>query len=176
MKFILISGKAGSGKDTVAKYMKKELELRGKTVLVTHFADAVKYVCKEYFKWNGEKDEAGRSLLQEVGTEIYRSAYENYWVDLVIMAACASTMKFDWDYVLVPDARFKNEVTRPREFGLDVMHVNVVRPELKSALTEEQQIHSSENDLDGVSPDVEIKNSGDLALLSWTVSDFVKEI
>ena len=46
---IIISGKAGSGKDTLASFMKEELEKHNKRVLVIHYGDAVKWVLKEFF-------------------------------------------------------------------------------------------------------------------------------
>ena len=44
LKIICITGKAGSGKDTVAQIMRKSMEQAGHTVLVIHFADQVKFV------------------------------------------------------------------------------------------------------------------------------------
>lgn len=63
MKIICISGHAQHGKDTFAKMLEEELELRNQKVLVTHYADLVKYICKQFFGWDGQKDEAGRHLL-----------------------------------------------------------------------------------------------------------------
>lgn len=64
MQVCTISGKAGAGKDTFAKYLAAELEGRNQSVLVTHYADVLKYICKEYLGWNGNKDEFGRAMLQ----------------------------------------------------------------------------------------------------------------
>ena len=72
MKVICISAKAQHGKDTVANFMKECLEAKEKRVLVTHYADLVKYGCKTFFNWDGQKDEKGRALLQYVGTDIVR--------------------------------------------------------------------------------------------------------
>ena len=63
-RVITISGKARSGKDTTALLLKEALEKKGYRVLITHYADLLKFVCKEYFGWNGEKDEEGRTLIQ----------------------------------------------------------------------------------------------------------------
>ena len=62
-KVILISGKARSGKDTLARVLKDYLKEQGKDVLVTHYADSLKYICETVFKWDGKKDEKGRQLL-----------------------------------------------------------------------------------------------------------------
>ena len=69
MKVICISGKAQHGKDTSALMVKEMLEDDGYKVLIAHYGDLVKYICRTFFQWNGEKDEAGRSLLQRIGTD-----------------------------------------------------------------------------------------------------------
>ena len=56
-KVILISGKARSGKDTLAKVLGDYLKEQGKDVLITHYADSLKYICETVFKWDGKKDE-----------------------------------------------------------------------------------------------------------------------
>lgn len=90
MQIISISGKAQHGKDTTASYLKESLERRGKKVLITHYGDLVKYVCAAFLGWDGKKDEAGRSLLQRVGTEYVRSKDKDYWVRFVqFMLLCA---------------------------------------------------------------------------------------
>ena len=69
MFIIGISGKAESGKSTFASILKKELEKRDKKVLLINYGDFVKFVAKQYYNWNGNKDEIGRALLQKVGTQ-----------------------------------------------------------------------------------------------------------
>ena len=56
----------------------------GYSTLIVHYADLLKYMCKTFFGWNGEKDEFGRSLLQRVGTDCIRNVEPDYWVDFVI--------------------------------------------------------------------------------------------
>ena len=48
--FILCSGRARHGKDTSAEIIKDNLETRGYRVLVTHYADLLKYICKNGFE------------------------------------------------------------------------------------------------------------------------------
>ena len=72
LKIYAISGKAQHGKDTFAELLYQELTDKGYKVLVTHYGDLVKYICKTIFNWDGQKDEKGRHLLQYVGTDIFR--------------------------------------------------------------------------------------------------------
>ena len=61
MRLIFISGKAGSGKTTLANCMTFYPEN------VLSLADPVKAVAKDFAGWNGEKDEEGRKLLVFIG-------------------------------------------------------------------------------------------------------------
>lgn len=173
IKVILISGKAGSGKDTVAEIIKEKLQSAGNKVVITHYADMVKYVCEKFFSWNGVKDERGRHLLQLVGTDIGRRYDPNIWVNFVItLIECFCS---DSDYVLIPDCRFPNEVSVIKN-KFDTILLKVNRPELKSKLTIEQQNHQSETALDNVIPDYCIENTATLHELEYTVNHWMKQV
>ena len=146
MKIILLSGKARSGKDSAANMMKSKLEAKGKKVLIAHYGDLVKYTCKTFFGWNGEKDEQGRTLLQVIGTDRIRAKSPNFWVDYIM--DILSIFENEWDYVLIPDTRFPNEIDLMKNTFDDVTSVCVVRTNFISPLTEEQRNHKSETALD----------------------------
>ena len=178
-KVILISGKAGHGKDTTANYMKDALERRGNKVVITHYGDLVKYVCKAFFGWNGLKDVNGRSLLQYVGTDIVRAKEENFWVSFVYKMVDFFQNK--WDYVLIPDARFPNEVDVFADSKFDTVHVRVVRNQdgessIESSLTKEQSEHSSETALDDCVPEYLIENTGTIDELKQAAELLVEDI
>lgn len=173
MKVILISGKAQNGKDTVADFLHKALVNDGKRVLVTHYADLLKYICTNYFGWDGNKDARGRRMLQYVGTDVIRKQNPTLWVDFVSML-----LKYfheNWEYVIIPDCRFPNEVTTMVDNGFDTVHLRVVRNNFKSPLTEEQQQHPSEIALDNVEPDYFIYNDGTLGELEENIIKWIKE-
>lgn len=173
MKVILVSGKAQHGKDTAAQYIKAELEEHGETVLIAHYADLVKYICKTFFGWDGSKDEYGRHILQYVGTDVIRSRYPNYWVDF--LSEILSIFSDEWDFVIIPDTRFPNEVSRMVEAGFDVTHIRVMRDNFVSPLTEEQQKHLSETALDNSNPDILLMNDGSLEHYEEIVRKSIKE-
>lgn len=160
MNVVCITGKAGHGKDTYAGYLKEALEKRGQRVLTAHYADLVKYVCRTFLGWNGEKDEYGRSLLQRVGTDVFRKKNPDYWVDFIMDVLEA--FNGEWDYVLIPDTRFPNEVAVPKERGFETTLVRVTRRGMESALTDEQKKHPSECSMDGVPADIEVYNDWEL--------------
>lgn len=166
MKVILISGKSASGKDTLANFMREEYTKNGKKVLTIHYADCVKFYARQYYRWNGEKDEAGRGLLQHLGTDRVRAKFPNYWADLV--GQFLSAIDGDFDYVLIPDLRFYNEYKRVAKFNKNCITIRVNRLNrdgtymLNSAMTEEQHKHPSECSLDDFSFDYMVDNSGSL--------------
>lgn len=172
-KVILISGKAQNGKDTSANFFKEILEDQGKSVLIMHYSDLLKFICKEYFGWNGEKDETGRTLLQYVGTDLVRAREPNFWVDHIVHFLKVFNDK--WDYVIIPDTRFPNEIRRIREGGISACHVKVTRgSDFDNGLTEKQKNHPSENALKNVSADISIDNTGSMDELKTTIQEAIK--
>ncbi len=144
MKIILIAGKALSGKDTVANILKDKLRAKGE-ILICHYADLVKYICSQFFDWDGKKDKEGRTLLQYVGTDVVRTKEPDFWFNFII-----NVLEFfpeHWDYVIIPDCRFYNEMQWDRKIW-DVIKVKVERLNFQSPLTKEQQEHPSETGLD----------------------------
>lgn len=173
MRVIAISGHAQNGKDTTANILSDKLRSEGSRVLITHYGDLVKYVCKMFFGWDGKKDEAGRTLLQKVGTDVVRDIYPNYWVDFIV-----DMIRFfgdNWDYVLIPDARFPNEIEYIADSGIETMHVRVDRGDFDNGLTDEQKNHPSERLLDSYRYDWMIENCGTIEDLKSKIDVFIKE-
>ena len=179
MKIILISGKAGSGKDTAAEIMQYILnEEYGKRTLITHFGDPVKFVAEKFFGWNGKKDEAGRSLLQWIG-EKGREYCPDIWVDVI--AGVLNIFGEAWDYVLIPDTRYQNEITHLRPLSSDKwkdppITVRIECQSLRREMTEEQKQHISEIDLDDYHFDWYINNDGNYAELETNIRILLRNI
>ena len=174
MKVICISGHAQHGKDTTAQIMRKFLWGFGKKVLIIHNADLLKFMCRQLFNWNGEKDDYGRSLLQYVGTEMIREKRPDFWVDYI--ADVLNLFPDRWHYVIIPDCRFPNEIEVLKSKGFDVTHVRVVREGFDNGLSGKQKEHESETALDDVAPDYVLPNNGNLIDLTAAVIKFTKPI
>ena len=173
MQIITISGKAESGKDTTAAILKTELEALGYSVLIAHYADLLKYICKQFFGWNGEKDKEGRTLLQIVGTEGIRSKEPDYWVDFI--KQILGFFPNEWDFVLIPDTRFPNEIDGMKA-TFQTVSVKIVRPNYENSLTEEQRNHKSETALDDYVFDYTITNPGDISGLNTQIKQFIQRL
>lgn len=189
MKVIMISGKSMSGKDTVAKIMKQKLEQQGleKRVLTIHFADLVKFYATQYFNWNGEKDETGRSLLQEIGTTVMRGRYPEYWAEIIGKFIDAYTIPEHsfFDYILIPDWRFINEyevvydyaaIQNNETITIRVNRFNDDKPFINPNMTEDQINHISECELDSFAFNWIIENKGTIKDLEDSVEVILENI
>ena len=179
---ILISGKSGSGKDMMAQFMKEELEKKGKKVLIIHYGDAVKWVLRDYFHWDGKKDEVGRTLLQTVGTDIVRAKHPNFWTGIVVGLIQAFEPYSNFDIAIVPDARFPNEVDIALENLKGCIAVRIERKNadgsdwINPMLTEDQQKHPSETSLDHYAFDYIIHNDEGLDLLRESAHTLLEDL
>ena len=180
-QIVVISGKSGHGKDTFAALMKQNLP--NKNILIIHFADPVKWMCREFFNWNGDKiTPQGRGLLQYVGTDLMRAYDENYWCRMIaeFLAAVEQRNLFDW--IFIPDARFPNEVETIQEYCSNVTTVRVKRLNKDGSLyknpnlTEQQHNHPSEVSLDNYNFDYIIENSEDIRQLIESAKLLIEEL
>ena len=140
-KIILFSGFARNGKDQSATFLKEELEKSGKTVVIYHFADALKSLCESSYNWiKGDKGPIGRTILQNVGTA-YRKNNPECWVNIARQIALGCSE----EYMLIPDCRYKNEALGFLDF--DYKNVRIERPNFDNGLTKEQKAHISETEM-----------------------------
>lgn len=162
MKIILFSGHAGSGKDTAAGVIKDILHSSGYSVLTVHYADLLKFTLREFMGWDGEKDPRGRQLLQTIGTDVVRAADENYWVNYIVFML--KHLPLLYDYVLIPDARFPNEIDAVKNAfpNANVKHARVIRRQIEEQPDDGWRAHESETALDSYPHDIVIRNDGDL--------------
>lgn len=178
---IILSGKSGSGKDLTAQFMKEELEKHKQKALVIHFADAVKWFCREFLDWNGKKDEIGRTLLQTVGTDIVRAKHPNFWVGIVVGLIQAFEPYQDFDVAIIPDARFPNEINISLSNLKNCVSVRIERtnngePWINPTLTEDQKKHPSETSLDCFAFDYILHNDEGPELLREGAISILKDL
>ena len=177
----LVPGKSGSGKDMMAQFMKEELAKHGQKALVIHFADAVKWFCRDFLDWDGKKDEVGRTLLQMVGTDIVRAKHPNFWTGIVVGLIQAFEPTSNFDVAIVPDARFPNEVDISLENLKNCVSIRIERTEngepwINPVLTEEQRNHPSETSLDCFAFDYVVHNDEGLELLRESAETILKDL
>ena len=109
---ITATGKARASTEAVARMLREELVAKKKRVLITRFADPIKQVCRNWFCWDGQMDDTGRSWLQYVGSDVVRAQRPDFWVDFTV--GLLSMLGSEWDYVIIPDCRWPNELDMER--------------------------------------------------------------
>lgn len=174
MNVIMISGKARNGKDCFASFLEKELKSRGQKPLNIHFADFLKFFCQHYLGWNGNKDIDGRRILQETGS-LFRESYEDAWVDIMIGFLRGAKSSYDW--VLIPDVRYPNEIEKLKTLRPELIDelyvVRVERPNYENDLTREQRQHESEISLDDYPFSSYYLNIGSLDIMEQNAKEWV---
>ena len=176
----LISGKAGHGKNEVAAALSDQLMRDGYTVLNIAFADMVKQCLKLYYDWDGNKDVAGRAMLQRLGTEQLRKHFPTFWADFVAKFIAAT--KEDWMYVVISDWRFVNEFETIADYNDNIVTVRVNRYNEDGSeyenpnLTNEQKHHISETELDEFAFNYIITNNGTLEDLKDNVLTMLMDL
>ena len=187
IKIFLISGKAESGKNTVADFIANHYNSLNldRNVLVRDyaFADEVKEIaCR--LGWDRRKDSKGRELLQQIGawgryynTDFWAQKVNNSILDdIVTLKDCMQNKIF-----CITDVRYPNEIERVQEFFDKHEDVKIykIRIERNTAnhLTREQQNDSSEVALDNYNNwDKVFLNNKDLESLNAEVVDWLKTL
>ena len=188
IKIFLISGKAESGKNTVADfianyYMKSYID-KNNFIRGVAFADEVKSIAYS-LGWNGVKDSKGRELLQQLGAW-GRYYYTNFWVqkvnNLILKDIIAFKDAVENKIFCITDVRYPNEIEEVQAFFDDWCRdaeVYKIRIERNTAnhLTREQQNDSSEVALDNYNNwDKVFLNNKDLESLNAEVVDWLKTL
>jgi hypothetical protein len=163
-KFILVSGKAQHGKDTFADTIintcygvSQKAEVPLIRVKKLAFAQQLKTIASDLC-WDGRKNTKGRTFLQWLGDGA-REYDPNVWIKLwnkeaqkLIVVDKEEYFKYmlcGWQYIIIPDTRYYNEIEKLKQmYPGSCITVRVNRVNFDNGLTEEQNLHKSETDLD----------------------------
>lgn len=142
MKIILISGKAGSGKNEVALYLKKYL----KSAIITSLSKYIKMFALEMTDWDGNEDSKPREFLQTMGDKL--RSIDKYFLEKR-MVEDFLIYKDNYDYVIISDVRLKEEINYFLEYSKDdVISIRVNCNDCRRNLTDDEKKHLTELDLD----------------------------
>lgn len=174
-KVILLSGKARAGKDLGAQYLVAGLKQMDKEAVIIHYADVLKFVASQWYGYDGDKTKpAMRTLLQHIGTEIFRANNPGCWCRIV--KEIIMGMGNSFDYVIIPDCRFIDEASWPAEAGLESIILRIERPGFDNGLSAEQKAHPSEVELDTYPMDLYIENNGSMAQYAETMMEIATRL
>ena len=167
-------GKAGSGKDTSAFLLADALSKKGLTVRRIAFGDFLKHDAA-LLGWNGQKDEKGRTFLQQLGDVCREYNGEDFFVNrLFSKIAWEANEDGSQDVYMITDVRFRNEYKAMVERG--AIMVKVVRKDEGIKMTEAQKHHISETAMDSFEYDVLVENTGTLEELSKHMTELADKI
>lgn len=190
---VLVSGKAGSGKSTIAEKLAERISLiDGMDVMLYGFADPIKHIAKAFFGWDGQKDDRGRRLLQQIGA-VGREYDQDIWVKHFLNQLDKRSGIFPKNFAFISDWRFPNELSYLQKNPLlDVVTIRVFG---RGGLEGTNASDVSENSLPEISHeylsgdetvvgtidalvgyDFAVENSGDLQLLEHKLDLIVGQI
>lgn len=169
-----IAGHAGSGKNTLANLLSDRLSCRGIPYSQCAFADHLKEQAK-YHGWNGEKDQKGRTLLQELGDTLRHYHGDSYYARYL----AGKIIEDRADAVLVTDTRYLVELAELKKTadlnGWKFVSIRVCR-NADNGMTAEQKAHSSENELDEIPLDYTVCNNGTIEDLDFLAGKIVEDV
>ncbi len=174
MKLILISGKARSGKDTFASFLKEQLTAKNYKVCNLGYGDYIKYYIKKYFGWDGNDETKPRDLMNEIGTKIIREQIDKEFHVKRILDDI-KILSYYFDIAIISDVREPIEIEIPKRELSDCITIKITRPNYQSPLTKEQQKAYTETALDNYNNyDFEISNDSTLEDLEAKAKNFVE--
>jgi len=141
-QIFILSGKARSGKDTVAEII--EEFYKDKKVIKLSYS----YYLKDYLKRMNLYNEKNkpRSLMQDFGQNLLRKIDNNFLINRLLEDI--EVFSYFYDIIIVTDARMKNEIIIPKEKYENVKTIRIVRDNYDNGLTEKEKENITETDLD----------------------------
>jgi hypothetical protein len=188
-KMVIISGYAGSGKDTVAAYLRDKLNLKMSTGLpqweVFALADAVRdtasvifnldYGVQDQYLYDPEyKNEkipgykySGREMCQIIGNEMRELFHSEVWCDNLYSRI------LEWEPInaIISDNRYPNEV-KYFEDKFDVTTLRIDRPEKDGNVG----ISNHPSEANVIPTEFTIVNDGTLEQLYAKVDKFIEDL
>lgn len=152
-KIIVLSGKAGSGKSSIASIIKKHKEC-----IILSYASYIKEIAKNVLSWDGCEENKPRDFLQQFG-DVIKSIDSNLLVNRMIEDI--KMYSYFYDLIVISDARFINEIETIKNNFKNVYSINIYGRD--NNLTELQKNHITETALDKYTNyDYKLKNDLDV--------------
>ena len=170
-KIFILSGIAGSGKDTIGKIIENYYSDK-KSVSIA-FAYYIKDYVKRITDWDGSEENKPRELLQQLGIELVKNKIDNkLFINRVLEDI--EVFSYFYDIIIVDDARLPDEIDTLKEKYPDSVSIRIIRDNYDNGLTESQKIHITETGLDNYTNfDYIIKNDENIVK---TVENILKEV
>lgn len=172
IKLFIVSGKARSGKGVVSNLIKDYY--KDKKSIVISFGHYIKDYAKRVSDWDGSEENKPRDLLQNLGIELIKNKINN---KLFINRILEDILVFSYfyDIIIVNDARLIDEVLTLKEKYPNSTSIRVIRNK-QNNLTDEQNKHLTEIDLDNYNGFDYVVFNNDLTDLKEQINIILKEV
>ncbi|MBR4231037.1 MAG: hypothetical protein IKR74_02650 [Bacilli bacterium] len=145
MRIFLVAGKAGSGKNEVAKLIKEYYIYKLEECAITSYSKYIKQFARELTDWDGMDANKPRDFMQQIGDKI-RKIDPYYFTSNMIKDI--SIYKEYVNNLVISDVRMPEEIEEIKENFDEVYAIYVVNQFGNSSLTIEQQSHITETALE----------------------------
>ena len=162
---ILVAGRAGHGKSTLAKYLETIYIKSGKKVVVSPYTKYLKRILEDIMYMKMDDNNKPRDLLQQVSSKIIKEklGYQDFFIRRQIEDI--EIYSYFTDIIIVPDVRFPEEITIIKNKFPNVISIGIKRVDYISNLTIEQQQDITEVSLDNYHEyDYKVINNNDTSL------------
>ena len=144
-KIFIVSGKARSGKNEIAKIIEKHYNNK-KTITIS-FGHYVKDYAKRVSEWNGEEETKPRDLLQQLGIELIKKKInDKLFINRILEDI--EIFSYFYDIIVVSDVRLKDEIEILKEKYPESISIRINRKDYDNRLTDSQKNHLTEVGLD----------------------------
>lgn len=148
MKVYIIAGKAGVGKNTLAQYLKEELENFNYKPCIIQITEPLYSYARNYFNWNGDMNNKPRKFLQQIGIELINKKLGKKEFLLNRLYENIEILSNYFDTFIVPDIRLVNEVKNLKKKYDEVITIKVERNGYNNHLTKEENSHITETEIE----------------------------
>ncbi|MBR2827773.1 MAG: hypothetical protein IKE70_00880 [Bacilli bacterium] len=148
MKIFLIGGKAKCGKNTFGNFLKEQLKDYGYKPCTMHITEPLYGYARNYFCWNEQEEEKPREFLQKMGIEIIQEKLGKKDFLLNRLFEDIEILSNFFDVFIITDTRLKREFQEIKKHYEDVTTIKVKRSNYDTQLTEEEENHITEKEID----------------------------
>ena len=171
-KIFMISGKAGTGKNTISSIIK---EFYGDSAIEISFSYYIKDYAKRVSNWDGCEETTPRELLQNLGIELVRNKIDS---KLFINRTLEDIEVFSYfyDVIIISGGRLVEELETIKTNYPNSISIGVVS-DMNNNLTDTEKSHFTEVALDNYNKyDYKINNSGSYEDLKCDILNILKEV
>ena len=174
IKLFILSGKARSGKDTVADIIKDYYA--DKNTITISFGHYIKDYAKRVSDWDGSENTKPRELLQQLGIELIKNKIDNkLFINRIFEDI--EVFSYFYDIIIVDDVRLVDEIELLKEKFKDSITIRVLRQNYDNGLTPNQNNHLTETNLDNYTNfDYIIENNNDYESFKEEVENILRRV